>query len=119
MALLQLNRLRTGMVTASDIRDRSGRLLLKSDTPLTENRISILKTWGFSQVEIQGEDMHTAIATDDTTEVSAVNLRRAGELMEQRFRLTDRSHPAIGTLFRYAVDYYARRLESQGRKGAS
>ena len=56
MPLYAIDDLETGMVLSKDIKDRSGRTLLKADMALQDKHLKILKTWGISFVEIQGDE---------------------------------------------------------------
>ena len=54
MKIFDLNELSSGMVLAEPVYDFHGILLLSKGSKLTCNNIRILKTWGISEVVIEG-----------------------------------------------------------------
>jgi hypothetical protein len=97
-----LDNLAPKMIVGTDVRDRSGRLLLGSGTELTERHLYVLRTWGVVEVEINGiEENQPNIKSADTF---------APELLESIekeitpiFMYTDREHPAIKELIRMRI----------------
>jgi len=94
------------MRLAGDVTERSGRVLLKAETEITEKHLSILKKWGVTEVDAIG-------ATEDNPaeEVQPMDpsiLREAEVKAEALFRHTDRKHPAIGELLRLCILRIAR-----------
>lgn len=96
-----------GMLLAADVRDRNGRLLLKTGVELTDKHLYILRTWGIVEVEVVG--------VDENQEGSAGSVAIDPELwsviqaeITPLFRHTDLSHPAIKELLRIRIVREAR-----------
>ncbi len=107
MAKIATDNLLPGMVLAADVRDRSGRLLLKDGTELTERHLYILRTWGVVEAEVAGaeEDEGSPVDTE------AFDPERWAILEEEItpfFRLADLSHPVIRELLRIRIAQEAR-----------
>jgi hypothetical protein len=55
MAVLNLDKVKPGMILAESVYNQQGLLLLEKDSSLTKKRIWMLKTWGVKQVCAKGE----------------------------------------------------------------
>lgn len=106
------------MVTATDVHDKSGRLLLKAQTPITENRLTVLKTWGIQQVQIQSEGDSAPGDTPTPAPLSSSTRRKAQEMLQRRFELAGKSHEALSVLYDFCLDYCAQQLERQQRRSS-
>jgi hypothetical protein len=91
-----------GMVLAADVRDRSGRLLLKADTELSERHLHILRTWGTVDVEIAGMDDNQPTSACANTIDPELWATIEGEVTHL-FRHADLTHPAIKELLRIRI----------------
>ena len=114
MTQLEFSKLRPGMVTAEDIRDRSGRLLLPANTALTEARLRVLKTWGILQVAVHDET--AAVPTGGQgggAALSANAQRRATEEMDRKFALNNLKHEAVQRIYDYCLFYRARQISDE------
>lgn len=99
MANINTDYLQPGMILNSDVKDLNGCLLLGAETELTEKHIYIFRTWGITEADIKGvteEDVEALV----TEEVDPVRLKEAEVELNEIFRHTERSHPAIKELFR-------------------
>jgi hypothetical protein len=98
---IAIENIETGMVLASDVRDRSGRMLLGSGTELTQKHLIIFRTWGVLEVDIagRGSDAASQIPVD----VDPLELAAAEEALVPLFRHTNRGHPAVIELMRLAT----------------
>ena len=56
MGVLSVNDLKEGMVLASEIKNRHGNVLLQKGDALEEKHIMRLKSWGITEVDIEGVD---------------------------------------------------------------
>ncbi len=105
MGSVRIRNLKTGMVLADDVKDIKGRLLLPKGRPIGPEHIRIFKIWGIPQVPVlespQDESEPEAPAIDST------RLEAARKKLEERFRLTDRRHPAIEEIFAQALQVAA------------
>ena len=117
MTSIRLDQIKPGMITGADIRDKSGRLLLKAQTPITENRLNILKTWGIQQIQIASAEEQPLKGGATPAPISTATLRRATEQIEQRFQQANTDHEVVHTLRDFCIDYHARQLERKGRGG--
>lgn len=104
MGSVRVGVLKPGMVLSDDVRDVKGRLLLGKGKPVTTEHIRIFKMWGIPQVAVAGAPADAASARP---EVDPQRLEAVARDTEPLFARTDRSHPAIGEIFRLAVDYRA------------
>ena len=107
MGKIPTDNLIPGMVLASDVRDRSGRLLLKDGTELIDRHLYILRTWGVIEAEVAGAEEDTEsseLANGIAPELwSAIE----GEITP-RFRHADLTHPAMKELLRMRIMKKAR-----------
>jgi hypothetical protein len=86
--------LETGMVLASDVHDRSGRMLLGAGSELTQKHLIIFRTWGVLDADIAGQG--SVEASDQIPEdVDPLELAAAEQALAPLFRYTNRLHPAI------------------------
>ena len=111
MPLYAIDDLEPGMVLSKDIKDRTGRTLLKADMALQEKHLKILKTWGISAVEIQGEDTQT-----DLAEIIAHHPElqtQVQELSANLFLHVDKAHPFFSALIPAWEKFKLRELASK------
>lgn len=59
MAKIKVEKLQPGMVSAADIKNMDGMLLLPAGCELTERHALILKTWGITEVAVESADGQT------------------------------------------------------------
>ena len=52
MTYLRLEQIELGMITASDVCDRRGKLLIQKEISLTQKHLRTLKAWGVSEVAV-------------------------------------------------------------------
>ncbi len=105
MGSVRIRNLKTGMVLADDVKDIKGRLLLPKGRPIGPEHIRIFKIWGIPQVPVaeappQEEGLPTPVI--DPARLDAVRSK-----LDNRFRLTDRRHPAIQEIFAQALQVAA------------
>lgn len=102
MGTVAIENIEAGMVLASDVHDRSGRMLLGAGAELSQKHLVIFRTWGVLEADIAGQGNDEAAdqipADVDPLELAAVELALA-----PRFRHANRSHPAIIELMRLAA----------------
>jgi len=95
------------MVLAADVRDRSGRLLLKSGTELTDKNLYILRTWGIVEAGI----LYSNDIQDNTPCPNVIDPELWATIETEitpLFRHTDLSHPAIKEILRIRIEQEAR-----------
>ena len=106
--------LKPGMVLNSEVRNHSGRLLLNAGTEITERHIYIFRTWGITEVDIQGVSRED-IAPEESGHADPAILGEAEDELRGIFRFTDREHPAIKELFRLCT---LRKVRTLSRRDA-
>jgi hypothetical protein len=97
-----IDNLVAGMTVASDVLDRSGRLLLGAGVQLGDKQLRICKAWGILEVDIVGSDTDTA----NTTPEESIKPERLQELEAELmplFRNTNLSYPPMAELFRLCL----------------
>lgn len=98
---IAIENIETGMVLASDVRDRSGRMLLVAGAELTQKHLVIFRTWGVLEADVAGQGSQAAAQLP--ADVDPLQLAAAEEALEPLFRHSNRSHPAIIELMRLAA----------------
>jgi len=98
MTVIRMSNIKAGQVAASEVKDRSGRILLSAGTEFTDKTIKMIKSWGVVEVEIVGNvaepEFGSEIPEIDPEQLHLIELELA-----QRFRFLNRSHPFINELF--------------------
>lgn len=102
MGIVALDNIETGMVLASDVHDRSGRMLLGSGAELTQKHLIIFRTWGVLEADIVGAGDCTAVSPIPA-DVDPGELAATEQALIPLFRHTNRAHPAIIELMRIAA----------------
>ncbi len=118
MGVISLDAIKPGMILASDIKDRNGRVLLSAGAEITEKHLRIFKIWGILEAHIQGEeqeDVHPKTAS----EIDPDLLREAESRTAELFCHNDLAHPFIRELFRLITLETLRRSEEQCRDTSS
>lgn len=102
MGKVAIENIETGMVLASDVQDRSGRMLLGAGAELTQKHLVIFRTWGILEADIAGQGNDDA-ADQIPADVNPLELFAAEQALAPLFRYTNRSHPAIIELLKLAA----------------
>lgn len=100
MGLIPIDKIKEGMVTASDVLDPFGRTLLHSGQVLQSRHIEIFKSYGLEEISISGID---TIEFKEKMEFDSDVYFKASQELEQIFILTDRSWEIMKEIFYYAV----------------
>ncbi len=109
--MIPVDRAQVGMVLASGITDRRGRLLIPAGKELSERYLECLPMWGVTHVDIEGEEPGAAEEGGEAAEPWAVN--RAMEETGELFVLTNRSHPAMEELEAICIQRRAREIQRE------
>lgn len=102
MGLLPIDNLEIGMVLASDVLDRTGRMLLGAGAELNQKHLTIFRTWGVVEADIAGIDY----ANDESPlppEVDPAALAAAEKELLPLFSYAGTEHPALRELLRLAA----------------
>lgn len=102
MGLISTEKLAEGLVLASDVLDRSGRMLLASGVELTTRHIRMLMAWGIAEADIAGVDVpqQQPVAS---SKVDDALLQPMEEELKLIFSNVDLEHPAMAELFRLCL----------------
>lgn len=103
MGTILLDNLAAGMILASDVHDRAGRMLLGAGSELTAKHLVIFRTWGVAEVQIVGEDDGSPSSQLLPPELTAEQLVVAESALAPLFATTNLDHPAMAELFRLAA----------------
>ncbi|MBB5021507.1 hypothetical protein [Desulfurispira natronophila] len=114
MPTLRLKNLETGMVTASDVFDQSGRMLFPAHTEISAKHIKVMKTWGVNEIEIVGDADEQDTLGPHTPIVDPAVMAAAEERTQMLFRFnTNEDDPLVAELKRLCLQ----RLLSQLSEG--
>lgn len=102
MGLVALDNLEIGMVLASDVLDRNGRMLLGAGAELNQKHLTIFRTWGVAEADIAGID-YVDNELPLPAEIDPVALVAAEEALLPHFRHSGTEHPALRELLRLAA----------------
>jgi hypothetical protein len=101
MSIVALEKLEHGMVLASEVSDKSGRLLLGAGGVLEDKHLRIFRTWGVVEADIEGVAAADSDALPDN--ITQEQLELAKTRLLPLYCHADIEHPAICELFRLAV----------------
>jgi hypothetical protein len=105
MAIIPTNKLTPGMVLKSPVNDITGRLLLGEGVEICLKHLNIFKSWGITEVDIEG-DVEGDSVEDFVVEVDEATLLEAKKEMEELFAFTDVSNSAVTKeIFRLSVQH--------------
>jgi hypothetical protein len=110
MALINLDNLEPGMILATEVKDRSGRVLLSAGSEVTEKVLRIFKMWGVTEADIQGVEK-ADIEAKTVASLRPESLRSAELHVNTLFQLCDQDDQVIKELKRIAVIRAARKEE--------
>lgn len=108
MVLVTADQVRCGMVVATKITDRRGRLLIPAGSELSERHVQALRMWGVTHLDVDGD-------RDDFEDDSPVTedpqlVIAAEEAVDLILHRNDLAHPFISVLRRTAVKRRAQAL---------
>lgn len=102
MGMVAVDNLEVGMVLASPVQDRNGRMLLGDGAELTQKHLVVLRTWGITEVDIAGIDQAEAVSPlPDEVDPDAV--MAAEQSLLSLFKHAGTDHPALKELLRLAA----------------
>jgi len=112
MGMISIDNLRSGMVLAADVTDRSGRTLLASGQEIGEKHVRIFKMWGVLEVSVQGEEQDQ-ITNNSAPPVDPERLRQMEVHMEELFVRANTGNPFMKELLRLATLRAAKQQEEE------
>ena len=108
MGIISVDLLKPETVLTGDVKDRSGRVLLRAGMKLTEHHLKTLRARGVTEVDVEGESAGPDGVAEDPEAFALAETE-----LKEAFRHTDQKHPAMRELFRLSVLYWLK----QKRKG--
>jgi len=100
MGKLNLDDIKPGMKLEKDVQERSGRVLLKAGTEITERHLNIFRTWGVTEADIESMSREGAQAA---RELDPEALQAAEAFLDPLFAHTDSNHAAVRELKQVCV----------------
>ncbi len=97
MNSVKIKLIREGMVTATEVKDRTGRILLPSGKTLTSKHLKVLKTWGITEINIVSSK-GTAPGAEPSDKNMSVDPSIVKE-MDKLVQFTDRRHPVVSEFY--------------------
>ena len=97
MNSVKIKLIREGMITATEVKDRTGRILLASGKTITSKHLKVLKTWGITEINIMSskESPSGSEQIDKSISVDPSIIKE----MDQLFQFTDRRHPVVSEFY--------------------
>ncbi len=99
MGIINLEDIQVDMVIASDIKERSGRVLLAEGSKISEKHLRVFRMWGITEADIKGIEKEeltaNVVAQLDQNIFQEVEIKT-----RERFCHVDMKHPFIKELFR-------------------
>lgn len=108
---IPLEALSEGDVLASDVTERSGRLILGRGRAVTRRHIETLRAWGILEVDVCAN-------AEDEAEPADEALAKARESVLPRFALNDANQPLITALIELCAEQALARMQRAGSGGS-
>ena len=105
MKVLEVNSIQPGTVLAKAVKDMHGMLLLKAKTVLSEKNLLLLKSWGITEVYVDGETEPEPAPNNPTDRELLV---RIGHQVAERFNSVE-DDEVMAEIKRVAVKVLHRR----------
>ncbi|MBF0505807.1 MAG: hypothetical protein HQL09_03130 [Nitrospirae bacterium] len=111
MAIIPTNKLTPGMVLKSAVNDITGRLLLGEGVEICRKHITIFKSWGVTEVDIEGDAEGGDVQEDVVIQVDEETLYKAKKEIQELFVFNDLNNsPVTEEIFRLSVQNKIDRL---------
>ncbi|WP_035244794.1 HDOD domain-containing protein [Desulfonatronovibrio hydrogenovorans] len=107
MNTISIDEIKPGMILATDLRTRHGRLLLPSGSEITEEHLKIARIWGITEAKITDDQFHEK---DSSTEFDPEIQRVLDALASWRFACCDHEQAVVRQLVRLFRKRVARGL---------
>src|SRR5208283_3647990 len=112
MAIITTSKLMPGMVLKSAVSDITGRLLLGKGVEVCRKHLTIFKSWGITEVDIEGDVEGEAVEEDGVIQVDEETLNKAREELQELFAFADLNNsPVTKEIFRLSVKHKIDRLK--------
>lgn len=114
MGIINLEDIQVDMVLASDIKDRTGRVLLAGGSKISEKHLRVFRMWGITEADIQGIEKDE-IAANIVAQLDPLLVQEAEDKTQERFLHADMENPFSKELFRLMIIRSVRRGGSKGQ----
>ena len=114
MALIAVEQAAVGMVLATEVTDRRGRMLIPAGKSLEEKYLNALPMWGVTHIEVEGDGPEGQDEGPAET-VEPWALAKAQEVVEEHFALANRSHPVMKELEGICVQRRAVEIQKEAQ----
>jgi len=98
MKPVKIKSLQEGMVTAAEVKDRTGRTLLAPGQTITAKNLKTLKSWGITDVNVEDSEMPEKVFSEEGKREVVASPAIIKE-QETLFKYSDRRHPAVAELY--------------------
>lgn len=112
MGVVKTADLEPGMTLECDVKDRSGRLLLRANSEITGKYLHTFKAWGITEVRIKGAADETSPAGDAVPDIDPATLQAARDEAVHLFSRANIEHPLVRELFGICVTRIALRPQA-------
>ena len=102
MGKVNLDDIKPGMKLEKDVQERSGRVLLRAGTEITERHLNIFRTWGVAEADIESMSREEA-AAQAARDLDPEVLKAAEEAIDPLFVHTDSITPQFASSKRLCV----------------
>jgi hypothetical protein len=89
MSRVNLNDVEDGMVLLSEVSNKHGKVMLKPGDRLTGKTVMLLKSWGITEVDVEGHDGDVVEGEEKDGLTSDIMASIEKELKDQFFDFTD------------------------------
>jgi hypothetical protein len=110
MPRVRLEQIAEGMVVTTDVKNMDDMLLIPSGCALTARHITILRTWGIADVQVEGADEDSMA----TMKLSPEALEKIQKSLRAEFWQFDESSAVQQEIFKLALRNRARAAVSEG-----
>ncbi|SDU09388.1 hypothetical protein SAMN05444156_1919 [Verrucomicrobium sp. GAS474] len=106
MALISTEEVQVGMTLEKDVKNSHGQVLIRSGMELKERHLTLIRSWGVTEVVVRGEEKPKGEAIDVSPEAYAW----AENSLKLRFSKAPLNDPVMQEIFRQSVMRKARTI---------
>ena len=106
MALISTEEIQVGMILEKDVKNSHGQVLIRSGMELKERHLTLIRSWGVTEVVVRGEEKPKGEALD----VSPEAYTWAENSLRNRFSRVALTDPVMQEIFRQSVMRKARTI---------
>ncbi|MDE1171085.1 MAG: hypothetical protein PW734_07755 [Verrucomicrobium sp.] len=102
MAFISVEEAKAGLVLEDSVKNSHGQLLVAAGTTLTERHLTLLRSWGVTQVPVSASGA-AAKELADSQQLSQENLAKAETSLLEIFSLAQADDPVMQEIYRQCV----------------